>query len=220
VQPLFLLLLILTTSASAETVAIPFTQPEGFPLSFRLLVPKQDSAIVSHKKENGADTITARITDDKGGGLIVEALDAESKRVWISDFGYNLSAVPGCSVSVAFHPKLSALIVSYQGYKWDHSHKLLFVKKEESGHVVSEYSPKAPEIASFIKKQDGYSSDHKYHIYPYKFEQERVVFECVPAELPERKAERPFAQDVPWFHVTASISPVFVVAPTHVEKAN
>ncbi|MAS96830.1 MAG: hypothetical protein CMO55_26870 [Verrucomicrobiales bacterium] len=213
-------LIIFTLSANADTVAIPFSQPKEFPLSFRLSIPKEDSVIVSHTKENRTDTITVRLIDDRAGGLAVEALNADAERVWLHDFGYNLSATNGCSVSITFHPTVSAVIISYRGYKWDHAHKLFFAKKEGAAHVLSECSTKAPEIASFLEKQEGYSSKHKYRISPYKFENNRVVFECIPLELPERSSVHPFAQDVPSFHVTASISPDFEIVPIEIKKTN
>jgi hypothetical protein len=209
-----LLLWLIAGAACAETVAIPFKQPDNFPLTFRLVLPKEDSTIVSHKHDNGFDTITARIDDDRNGGLTVESVDASGKRVWHHDFGYNASAAPGCSASISFHPKLNAVIVSYGGYKWDHDHKLLFVEKTVSAYKVREYSTDAPEILPFLKKQIGYSTVHKYWIHPVRFVESRVVFACIPLDPPERQSVHPLTQDVQWFDVTASIEPDFKIFPS------
>ena len=206
--------------ASAEMTVVPFKQPEKFPLNFRLVLPKEDSTVVSHKPEDGFDKITVRRDDDRGSGMLVEAVDAAGKRLWHHDFGYNASATPGCSVSVSFHPDLMAVIVSYDGYKWDHSRKLLFVEKSTSGYAIREYSEDAPEIQTYIEKLPNYSKGFKYWIHPSKFVDRSVEFECIPGNPPERQSVHPFAQDARWFNVTASLDHDFKIIPNAVKGSH
>lgn len=205
------LLFLTAITACAEPLITPFKQPESFPLTFRLRLPKH-AAVISHEQTNHADTITAHMSDDRDGGMIVEAVDSAGKQVWRRDFGYNLSAAPGCSVSISFHPHLNALIVSFEGYKWDHTHALLFVEKTTSACTIREYPETAPEIAAFLQKQPGYNDSYKYWIYPAKFAGHQVVFCGIPLEQPERQNPHPLAQEVRWFDITASIDKDFKIA--------
>lgn len=211
----FLMLLgLATVTACAETTVIPSKQPEKFPLNFRLALPKEDSAVVSHKQEDGAEVITARLEDDRKGKMVVEAVDSAGKRVWHHDFGYNFSAAPGCSVSVQFHPDLMAVIVSYHGYKWDNAYKLLFVEKHASGHVIREYPKDAQEIRAYIEKLPDFSKGFKYWIHPQKFVGQGLEFECIPLTPPDSNAPHPLAQDGRWFNVKASLDKDFLIVPT------
>lgn len=211
----FLLLLTVIT-AYAEPLVTPFNQPENFPLTFRLVLPKE-AAVISHKQKNNFDTITARMSDDRRGGMVVEAVDAIGKQVWKRDFGHNLSAVPGCSVSISFHPQIKALIVSYEGYKWDHQHTLLFVDKMASTYTIREYSEAAPEIDSFLKKQPGYQADSKYWIHPTKFSGHEIVFSCIPLTPLQSTLPHPLDQEHPWYDITASMDKDFKITPVAAE---
>jgi hypothetical protein len=214
VKSLTLLSCLIAGTAFAQTVSLPFKKPENFPVTFNLVLPKKNSTVVSHEQVGGFDTITARLDDDREGGFVVEAVDMSGKRLWRRDFGYNFSGVPGCSVAVSFHPKVNAVIVGYHGYKWDHNHILLFVTKTPSGYRIAEYSGEAPEIFQFLKVQPGYSEKHKYWIYPFKFVEDQIVFECTPLSPLELNSPHPLDQEVRWFDMTAPIDENFKITPT------
>ena len=207
-----LVLLPTAITACAEPLVIPFSQPENFPLSFRLLLPRL-STVVSHEQTHTLDTIVAKIDDDRGEGMVVEAVDTTGKPVWRRDFGYNLSAAPGCSISISFHPQVSALIVSYHGYKWDLTHHLLFLHKTTTGHKIREYPSESPDILPFLKKQSGYDEEYQYWIYPSRFSGDHVIFSCIPQERPESGLPHPLAQDRRWFDITTSLSNDFKLIP-------
>lgn len=193
---------------------VPFKQPEKFPLSFRLVLPKEDSTVVSHEQKDGADVITARLGVEGDQTMLIEAVDVAGKRVWHQGFFYNHSAAAGCSVSVQFHPDLRAVIVSCHRYKWDHFSTLLFIEKSALGHVIREYPEDAPEIRAYIEKLPDYSKGFKYWIYPQKFEGQGLEFSCIPLTPPESDAPHPLAQDARWFNVKASLDKDFLVVPT------
>lgn len=201
----------------ADTTTIPFQQPADFPVALRLALPKEDAVLVSHAFAKGVDTIVARLDDNEKEGLAVEAVDADGKRIWHYDFGYNLSAAPGCAVSASFHPSNKALILSYHGYKWDWHCKLLFLEKKGDAFELREYSVEAPDILSYIKKHPGYSSKHTYSIQPVKFDGSRIIFSCIPGEPPESNLPHPLAQDMRWFDVTAELEDDFKITPIEIK---
>lgn len=139
--------------------------------------------------------------------------DATGQQVWKRDFGYNLSAAPGCSVSLSFHPQGKVLIVSYVGYKSSHQHTLLFVDKTAFMYTIREYSEAAQEIESFLKKQPGYQAHSKYWIYPTKFSGHEIVFSCIPLTPHQSNLPHPFDQEHPWYDITASVDKDFKIAP-------
>ena len=218
---LLLLLLLSPGDAGAETYGVPFKQPEKFPLRINLLLPKQGSTLLSHEQKEDGDTITARIEEgDELTGMLVEAVDVHNRRLWQHDFGYNASAVPGCAVSVSFHPQLAALIVTYQGYKWDHAHKLLLLEKIGATCKVREYSKDAPDIVPFLKKQPGFSSEYTYWVYPERFAGTDLVFSCIPLALPDRQTAHPLAQEQSWFEINAAMNSEFKITPLHAKASH
>ncbi|MBK1884796.1 hypothetical protein JIN85_20470 [Luteolibacter pohnpeiensis] len=208
-----LILLLSAVSASADPLITQFKQPDSFPLSFRLSLP-QHSTVISHVQTDTHDTITAKIDDDRGECMVVEAIDGAGKCIWSRDFGYDMSANPGgCSAALSFHPEVSALIVSYHGYKSNHAHSLLFLDKSKTEYKVREYASEAPDIIPFLKKQQGYEDDYKYWICPSRFSGNNVIFSCIPLERPESGFPHPLAQGLRWFDITASLSEDFKLTP-------
>ncbi len=201
------------TVECAETTTIPFKHPDNFPVQFRLVLPPPDSKLISHREENGLDVITAHLDGESEEGLLVEAIDTSGQRVWHHDFGYNLSATPGCTVSISFHPTALVALVTYSGYKSDQHSKLLFIEKTASACKIREFPAEAPELISYLKKQPDYSSKHRYWIHPTRFIGSRVEFTCIPLSPPEKQAPHPLDQETQWFAITASIETDFKIVP-------
>lgn len=205
-------LLFLNQARADELTRTPFSAPKGLPVSVELITPRDASKIVSHEKKGGAETVTVALTDDESG-LVVEVLDSNRKSLWKHDFGYNLSAVPGCRICIESHPKLPCFIVHYYGYKWDHKHVLLMVDTRAKEPVVHEYVSQQSDLGSALKMGDGYAEDLKYFICPLRLTGDGVLFECIPLKDPDRGSAHPFAPDAQRFTVATKIKRDFKVIP-------
>lgn len=205
------ILLLATIPLHAGETQTPFRHPYGFPVKMRLVLPDKDADIISHRTQDGWDTITARLENDRSGGMQVEAVDPSGKEVWRHDFGYDASAAPGCRVSISHHPRLSAVIVKFEGHKWNWHTKLLFIKSSATGPLVREYEADGQVLSAFLKKQPGYSPRHRYAISPARFSGNDIVFSCTPGTVADDA--HPLAQDLPWFEIKAGIDANFGVSP-------
>ena len=138
--------------------------------------------------------------------------DPKGKTLWSHDFGSNLSAPEGCKIELVCHPKLPLILVHYSGYKWDHDHKLLFIGNAKAPSV-HEYSDAEGDILRYLRRQKDFPADFRYLIYPLRFIEQGVEFECIPLQKPERQSAHPFAQEEPWYHVTTTINSSQKITP-------
>ncbi|GAA5497496.1 hypothetical protein Rhal01_03692 [Rubritalea halochordaticola] len=191
-----------------------FDLKKDLPVTARLKLPAKVSKIHKHDKTENKDTITASISDDRLGTMVVEILDQQKQLLWSGDFGYNLSATPGCSISIECHPSQPYLIIQYYGYKWDHRSLLLKLETQGETTKVLAHNKLANDILTYLKKQPGYSPKHQYTISPRTFTEKGLTLECIPLELPETKLPHPLAQGERWFTVTAKIEKDFTLTPT------
>jgi hypothetical protein len=184
------------------------------------LVLPESGTVGAHKQTETGDSIHARIGDTGATGLLVEIRDSAGKILWSHDFGFNDSAPEGCEVEVAYQPTSQLLLVHYQGYKWDHAHKLLFIEPKHTPPAVREYSTQDKDILPLLKRQKDFGSDYDYWIYPLRFTHRGVQFECIPIQKPERQSVHPFAQDQQWYLVTTTVDPKRKIVPTDVKATH
>ena len=212
-------LLALITATAGEPMRTSFTIREDLGVSIALLTPAKDSSILRHTYEDGIDTVVASIADDRDGGLMVEIRDHANKSLWKHDYGYNLSAQPGCKIAVAIHPSLPILLIHYHGYKWDHEHTLLFLDSRPGPLQVRPYATQDQDVLPALKASKNYSADFNYLIQAQSLTKDGVIFECIPIEKPEVQSVHPFHQDHSrWFRVTTAINARFQITPTEVRS--
>jgi hypothetical protein len=208
---LLIALLSLSSLKALEPVSIPFEAPKSIPLKVSLIIPPNQAPIVTHNKTDAKETITAKLNDLGDTGLQVEIKDSKGKQLWLHDFGYNLSASQGCQVNIRWHKSLPLILIHYEGYKWDHGHKLLFIKETDGAFRVGEFADAKETILGFLRKQKGYKSEYKYWIYPSDFDGDEVLFECIPQAI--KSNAHPFAQDIQWYQIKAAIDSKFRITP-------
>jgi hypothetical protein len=213
------LLCLLPLAATAATHKVVFSLPESLPFTVSLVLPESVS-VAAHKKTDSGDSIHARIGDSEGAGMLVEVSDSRGNTLWSHDFGSNLSAPEGNEIEVSYQPNSRLLLVHYQGYKWDHAHKLLFVDPDHKPPSVREYSTAEKDILPLLKRQKDFASDYNYWIYPIRFTERGMEFECIPIQKPERQAAHPFAQDQQWYLVTATVDAKRKIIPTDVKATH
>jgi len=181
-----------------EVRKVPFIVPE-LPVTVNLLLPAEGS-IVSEEKSLRGHSMNAS-SPDGVQGLIVEISDQGGSVLWRHDFGFNMSTgVQGCGISVTYDAKSKSLLVAYNGYKWDHDAKALFVS--EDGRLVREYeyAMAQADILPVLKKRSDFPEGFDYKIEPMMTDA-GVGFECIPLEKRERQRPHPFAQDEPFYVV-------------------
>ena len=207
----------MTVAATAATNRIPFQVPNSAPFTVSLVLPATGN-LASHKKTESGDCIYAHLPEGKkGAGLIVEITDSKGRSLWSHDFGFNDSSPEGCGIEVSYDPTSRLLLLHYAGYKADQAHKLLFVEPGRNSPAVREYKNAQEDILPFLKRQKDFPSDYNYVIYPLRFAERGVEFECIPIQKPERQAAHPFAQDQHWYLVTATINANRKLIPTDVK---
>ena len=212
------LLCLLPVAATAEPHKVPFSLPESLPFTVSLVLPKSVS-IAAHEKTEGGDSIRAFI-GDSDPGMLVEVSGPKGNTLWSHDFGSNLSAPEGNTITVSYQSKSRLLLVHYQGYKWDHAHKLLFIEPDHQPPSVREYSTAEKDILPLLKRQKDFAADYKYWIYPLRFTERGIEFECIPSQKPERQAAHPFAQDQQWYLVTATVDAKRKIITTDVKATH
>lgn len=212
------LLCLLPVAAIAEPHKIPFSLAESLPFTVSLVLPESVSVAAHEKKESG-DSIRARI-GDSSPGMFVEVSGPKGDILWSHDFGSNLSAPEGNTITVSYQHKSRILLVHYQGYKWDHDHKLLFIEPDHQPLSIREYSTAEKDILPLLKRQKDFAADYHYWIYPLRFTDRGVEFECVPRQKPERQTAHPFAQDQKWYLVTATVNQKRRIIPTDVKATH
>lgn len=212
------LLCLLPVAATAESHKVPFALPEPLPFTVSLVLPESVS-VAAHEMTDSGDSIRARI-GDSSPGMFVEVSDHKGNTLWSHDFGSNLSAPEGNTITVSYQHKSRLLLVHYQGYKWDHAHTLLFIEPDHQPPSVLEYSTAEKDILPLLKRQKDFAGDYHYWIYPLRFTDRGVEFECIPSQKPDRQAAHPLAQDQQWYLVTATVDSKRKIIPTDVKTAH
>ena len=203
-KTLFALFCLLPVVATAAPHIVPFSLPALLPFTVSLVLP-ESASVAAHEPTEGGDSIRARLGDSTAGMLVEVGSPKNGNTIWHHHFGSNLSASGGNTITVSYQPKSRLLLVHYEGYKWDHAHKLLFIEPDQQPPSVREYLTAEKDILPVLKRQKAFAAGYSYWIYPRRFSERGIEFECIPAQKPERQLAHPFAQDQQWYLVTAIV---------------
>ncbi len=190
--------------SATEPTRTPFTLRTTLPVGVSLLTPPAGATVSGPKVEDGAETFQVASATGGEPSIVIEVADRDRKVLWHHDYGFDESAVPGCSIAVDCHPTLPLLLIHWYGYKWNHVHTLLFVDSTDKKLRVLEYRASEADLTPLIRAANEQSKDFKYLYHPQSFTASGVTFECIPLQ---NGSGHPFAQDHRfWFTVSTDVS--------------
>ena len=209
---------------AGEGRKVPFALPGEPPFCVSVLLTGA-VVLAAHDQTGDGDAIRVRVDEnapdsDYASRLPVEVSDLQGRVLWSHDFGLNLSAPQGNTVTVAYQPATRLLLVTYEGYKWDHGHVLLAVGAGRRPRAVREYRSADRDILPRLRRREDFPDDCRYWIYPRRLVPGGVVFECIPLQKPEHEAVHPFAQEEPWYEVTAKVGSGGKMLPVAVKRSH
>ena len=206
--------LLVDPSAIAEASAETLAESRNLGVKVLVVLPESGTIVARETTERGHSVVVHIGRDEPAHGIIVQIRDMVDRALWTHDFGYNLSATPGCRITVDISERHHAALVHYDGYKWDHDHRLIFLgAPAAAGEAVRaiEYRDARRDILPHLQARPEFAGD-AYWITPVRFIDEGVLFGCTPLQRREGAAH-PFDQEAPGFTVRARLDRDAAIEP-------